>query len=246
MNMNMLFGCVLVYLLFMVGISVYMSMKKVKSSDDFAVAGRKLPMIILIGTLLATWCGGGGITGTAGLIYSNGPLFGILVMSGAPLGMIVLYFIAGAVRKSTTYTIPELFELRYGAAARFLATVCIVLAYIGTTASQFKAAGNIVSITTGISFETATVTCVLFMVLLALIGGMVSVAYTDALSAFLMLGGFIAGIICVSGQFGGFGHVMTSLPAGKDSLLGTLTITQAIGFVLPTLFLVLGDQNMIQ
>ena len=100
--MNMLFGCVLVYLLFMVGISVYMSMKKVKSSDDFAVAGRKLPMIILIGTLLATWCGGGGITGTAGLIYSNGPLFGILVMSGAPLGMIVLYFIAGAVRKSTT------------------------------------------------------------------------------------------------------------------------------------------------
>ena len=36
MNMNMLFGCVLVYLLFMVGISVYMSMKKVKSSDDFA------------------------------------------------------------------------------------------------------------------------------------------------------------------------------------------------------------------
>lgn len=246
MNMNMLFGCVLAYLLFMVGVSVYMSMKKVKSSDDFAVAGRKLPMIILIGTLLATWCGGGGITGTAGLIYSNGPLFGILVMSGAPLGMIVLYFIAGAVRKSTTYTIPELFELRYGAAARFLATVCIVLAYIGTTVSQFKAAGNIVSITTGISFETATVICVIFMVLLALIGGMVSVAYTDALSAFLMLGGFIAGIICVSGQFGGFGHVMTSLPAGKDSLLGTLTITQAIGFVLPTLFLVLGDQNMIQ
>ena len=84
--MNLLFGCVLVYLLFMVGVSIYMSMKKVKSSDDFAVAGRKLPMIILIGTLLATWCGGGGITGTAGLIYNNGPLFGILVMSGAPLG----------------------------------------------------------------------------------------------------------------------------------------------------------------
>ena len=75
---------------------------------------------------------------------------------------------------------------------------------------------------------------------------MVSVAYTDALSAFLMLGGFLAGIFCVSGQFGGFGYVMTNLPAGKDSLLGTLSITQAVGFVLPTLFLVLGDQNMIQ
>lgn len=244
--MNMLFGMVLVYLIFMVGVSLYLSRKKVKSSDDFAVAGRRLPMIVLVGTLLATWCGGGGITGTAGLIYSNGPLFGILAFSGAPLGMILLYFIAGAVRKSTTYTIPELFELRYGSAARALATICIVLAYIGTTASQFKAAGNIVSITTGISFEVSTVICVVFMVLLALIGGMVSVAYTDALSAFLMVGGFIAGIFCVSGQFGGFGTVLTNLPAGKDSLLGTLTLTQAAGYVLPTLFLVLGDQNMIQ
>ena len=67
----MIFGFVLVYLIFMVGISLYLSRKKVKSSDDFAVAGRSLPMIVLIGTLLATWCGGGGVTGTAGLIYSN-------------------------------------------------------------------------------------------------------------------------------------------------------------------------------
>lgn len=88
--MNVLFICVLAYLIFMVGVSIYMSRKKVKNSDDFAVAGRKLPLIVLIGTLLATWCGGGGITGTAGLIYNNGPYFGILVMSGAPLGMIVL------------------------------------------------------------------------------------------------------------------------------------------------------------
>ena len=203
----MIFGFVLVYLIFMVGISLYLSRKKVKSSDDFAVAGRSLPMIVLIGTLLATWCGGGGVTGTAGLIYSNGPIFGILAFSGAPLGMILLYFIAGAVRKSTTYTIPELFELRYGSAARALATLCIVLAFIGTTASQFKAAGNIVSITTGMSFEIATILCAIFMVLLALIGGMVSVAYTDALSAFLIVGGFLAGIICVSGEFGGFGSL---------------------------------------
>lgn len=242
----MIFGFVLVYLIFMVGISLYLSRKKVKSSDDFAVAGRSLPMIVLIGTLLATWCGGGGVTGTAGLIYSNGPIFGILAFSGAPLGMILLYFIAGAVRKSTTYTIPELFELRYGSAARALATLCIVLAFIGRTASQFKAAGNIVSITTGMSFEIATILCAIFMVLLALIGGMVSVAYTDALSAFLIVGGFLAGIICVSGEFGGFGSLLSNLPEGKNSLLGTLTLTQAAGYVLPTLFLVLGDQNMIQ
>ena len=109
--MDVRFLFVVGYLLLMVGVSLYLKRKMVKSSDDFAVAGRRLPMIVLVGTLLATWCGGGGISGSAGLVYKNGPLFGILLFAGAPIGMIVLYFISGAVRKSTTYTIPELFEL---------------------------------------------------------------------------------------------------------------------------------------
>ena len=174
--MSIQFLFVIGYLLVMVGVSFYLKARLVKSSDDFAVAGRKLPLIVLVGTLLATWCGGGGISGSAGLVYSNGPLFGILLFAGAPIGMAVLYFISGAVRKSTTYTIPELFELRYGAGARDLAAVCIILAYVGTMASQFKAAGNIFMITSGVDFVTSTVICVVFMALLALIGGMVSVA----------------------------------------------------------------------
>lgn len=97
--MDVRFLFVVGYLLLMVGVSLYLKRKMVKSSDDFAVAGRRLPMIVLVGTLLATWCGGGGISGSAGLVYKNGPLFGILLFAGAPIGMIVLYFISGAVAK---------------------------------------------------------------------------------------------------------------------------------------------------
>ena len=246
MGMSVQFYFVVGYLLLMVGVSIYLNRQKVKSSDDFAVAGRKLPMIILVGTLLATWCGGGGISGSAGMIYSQGPLFGILLFSGAPIGMIVLYFISGAVRKSTTYTIPELFELRYGSVARNLAAICIILAYVGTTASQFKAAGNIFMLTSGIDYIPSTIICVVFMALLALIGGMVSVAYTDALSAFLMVFGFLFGIISLSSNFGGFGQIMANLPEGKNTMFGSLNAIQVAGYILPTLFLVLGDQNMIQ
>lgn len=244
--MNVQFLFVIGYLLVMVGISLFLKHRMVRSSDDFAVAGRRLPLIILVGTLLATWCGGGGISGSAGLVYSNGPLFGILLFAGAPIGMMVLYFISGAVRKSTTYTIPELFELRYGAAARNLAAICIILAYVGTTASQFKAAGNIFMITSGMDFVISTIICVVFMALLALIGGMISVAYTDALSAFMMVFGFLFAIIFVSRGFGGFGEVLNLIPQEKSTMFGTMNAVQAIGYVLPTLFLVLGDQNMIQ
>ena len=56
--MDVRFLFVVGYLLLMVGVSLYLKRKMVKSSDDFAVAGRRLPMIVLVGTLLATWCGG--------------------------------------------------------------------------------------------------------------------------------------------------------------------------------------------
>ena len=172
------------------GVGLYLTKKRVKSSDDFAMAGRSLPTIVVIGTLLATWCGAGGITGSANLIWQNGPLFGILVFIGAPIGMFLLYLVSGRVRQATTYTIPELFEIRYGTAARVIATLCIVLGYLGILASQFKAAGHLINITTGIDFELAVIVCGMIMVALAVTGGMVSVAYTDALSAILFVGDF--------------------------------------------------------
>lgn len=181
------------------------------------------------------------------MVWQNGPLFGILIFIGAPIGMILLYLVSGKVRQATTYTIPELFELRYGTTARAIATVCIVLGYIGILASQFMAAGNIVNLVTGIDIKTATIVSGILIVLLAVTGGMVSVAYTDAMSAFLIVGGFLIAIPMLSGQIdGGFFEMFASLPEGKNTFSGNLNVIQAIGYVFPIFFLVLGDQNMIQ
>lgn len=239
--------CVLVYLFFVVAVGLYLTKKKVKNSDDFAVANRSLPTIVLVGTLLATWCGAGGITGSANLIWKNGPLFGTLVFMGAPIGMFLLYLVSGRVREATTYTIPELFEIRYGTSARVIATLCIVLGYVGILSSQFKAAGNLVNLTTGMELESAIISSGFLMLLLAVTGGMVSIAYTDAISAFLFVGGFMVAIPLLSGQVdGGFWGVFKNLPEGKNTFIGNLTLIQALGYIFPVFFLVLGDQNMIQ
>lgn len=239
--------CVLVYLFFVVAVGLYLTKKKVKNSDDFAVANRSLPTIVLVGTLLATWCGAGGITGSANLIWKNGPLFGTLVFMGAPIGMFLLYLVSGRVREATTYTIPELFKIRYGTSARVIATLCIVLGYVGILSSQFKAAGNLVNLTTGMELESAIISSGFLMLLLAVTGGMVSIAYTDAISAFLFVGGFMVAIPLLSGQVdGGFWGVFKNLPEGKNTFIGNLTLIQALGYIFPVFFLVLGDQNMIQ
>ena len=53
---------ILAYLVILVLVGLYIGHRKVKNSEDFVVAGRSLPFIVLVGTLLASWCGGGGVT----------------------------------------------------------------------------------------------------------------------------------------------------------------------------------------
>lgn len=237
---------IIVYLAALVCLGIYLSRKSVKTSDDFVVAGRQLPFFILIGTLLATWCGGGGITGSANFIYSNGPFAGMLHFMGPPLGIIALYFIAGKVREKANYTIPELFETRYGTTARFVSSCCIIIAYTGIVSTQFMASGRIISMTTGLGFVEATLIAAVFIVLLTVSGGLLSVAYSDAFGALVMIGGFALAIPILFKQVGGLQWAFANLPAGKNTFTGNLTPVQLLGYILPSFFLIMGDQNLIQ
>lgn len=237
---------ILGYLVAIIIFGFYIGKKKVKTADDFVVAGRRLPMIILVGTLLATWCGGGGITGSASVIFNYGPWVGILHFLGAPIGIVLLYFISGKVRKSAKITVPEIFEARYGTSARVLSTICIMLAYVGIVATQVKAAGNIISLLTGIDVTIATLAAAVGILLLTVTGGMITVAYTDAVSALLMVGGFLIAVPILFNAAGGFTVALANLPAAKSTFTGGLSPLAILGFMVPTIALLLGDQNMMQ
>ena len=112
---------VLVYLSILVLIGT-VRRRRVKTGDDFLVAGRTLPARVLVFTLLATWIGSGSLFGGAGLGYRAG--FPALWQSaGAWAGIALVYFIAPRVRRIAQYTVPDILELRYGPTARVLGTV---------------------------------------------------------------------------------------------------------------------------
>lgn len=238
--------CILIYIAGIILFGVVMGRKKVKTSDDFVVAGRQLPFMILIGTLLASWCGGGGITGSASVVYLYGPWVGTLHFAGAPIGMLLLYFISSKVRSSTKITVPEVFAVRYGDGASIIAVVCIMLAYVGLCATQIKAAGNIISLITGMDANMATVMSAFGILLLTVSGGMISVAYTDAISALLMVGGFLIALPLLFGKAGGWTAAIASMPADKVTGTGGLGVIAILGYMIPTISLLLGDQNMMQ
>lgn len=234
------------FLLMIYGLAI--AHKKVKTADDMVTGGHRIPFIILVGSLLATWCGGGGITGNASIIYNGGPWVGAITFAAPPIGIILLYFIAGKVRKSNKVTVPEIMGARYGQSASIISAVCVMLAYVGVLATQLKAAADILVLLCSssgveISRGLALVICTTIIVVITVGGGLVSVAYSDAISALIMIGGFFIAIPILISAANAQGAV---LPPEKTTLTGGMSGWELLGYFLPSLALMLGDQNMLQ
>ncbi|WP_272031751.1 sodium:solute symporter family protein [Oceanobacillus kimchii] len=221
--------------------------KKVSSSEDFILAGKSLGPVVLMGTLLATWVGSGTVTGGPNSIaYSNGlwPAIGYVIPS--LIGITILLLISAKIRNYGKYTVSEILEIKYGPFSRILSLIIIVLAFVGIVSYQYQGLGFILHVSTGISVETGTIIGAVLIIFLATIGGLMSVAPTDTLSASIIFVGLIIGVPVILGDIGGFDQLINNVETESLDLFGNLNLLQVMGFYIPVLFLLLGDQNMYQ
>ena len=235
---------VLLYLSILVLVSLYRS-RRVKTSDDFLVAGRTLPARVLVFTLLATWIGSGSLFAGAGLGYRAG--FPALWQSaGAWVGIALVFFIAPRVRRIAQYTVPDILELRYGPAARVLGTVTTVLAYATIAAYQFRGGGRLLAAVAGVDPDTGALFTMMFCVAFTALAGMLSIAYLDVGNGILMTVGVMLAVLFMVGDAGGVGASVAALRPDQVSLFGTLGPQASLALFLPTMFLLLGEANMYQ
>ncbi|OZU87716.1 sodium:proline symporter [Virgibacillus indicus] len=235
-----------IYALIMVGVGIYMS-KKVSNSTDFILAGKSLGPFVLMGTLLATWTGSGSISGgETSVAYSFGIIPSLMLMLPTLIGILILYVIAPKIRAFGKYTISGILEAKYGTSARNLSSIIVLLAYVGIVSYQMVGFGFILNLTTGISVELGTIISAVLIIFLAMIGGLRSVSQTDAISGFLMVGGLLITVPVIISIAGGWDSIVANVPDSHMTATGGLTTIQLIGYLLPSLFLLLGDQNMYQ
>src|SRR5664280_2239994 len=114
----------------------------VKTKADYLVAGRSLPAIVLVLTLLSSWIGAGSLFAGAENAFHNG-FAALWQPAGGWLGLLIIYFVAPRARKFAQFTIPDLLEARYNTTARVLGTIAILFAYTAITSYQFRAGGDI-------------------------------------------------------------------------------------------------------
>jgi len=230
----------------LMGVSLFRA-SLVKTKADYLVAGRSLPALVLVLTLLTSWIGAGSLFAGAENAYRNG-FAALWQPAGGWLGLLLIYFIAPRARKFAQFTLPDLLEARYNQVARVLGTIAILFAYVGITSYQFKGGGNVLHLIfpDTITPELGTYIIAAFVIISTALAGMSSVAYMD-----VAIGSLVT-VICIIAapmlflKAGGWTGLHAALPATHFEVLGNLTLLRALEFLMPTMLLMLGNQVMYQ
>ena len=245
--MSQLYVAVLaVIVVALLAVAVYRT-SQVKTKADYLVAGRSLPAVVLVLTLLTSWIGAGSLFAGAENAYKNG-FAALWQPAGGWLGLLLIYFIAPRARKFAQFTLPDLLEARYNQTARVLGTIAILFAYVGITSYQFKGGGNVLHLIfpDTVTPELGTYMIAAFVIVTTALAGMSSVAYMD-----VAIGSLVT-VICVIAapmlffKAGGWAGLHAALPPSHFQVLGNLTLVRALEFMVPVLLLMLGNQVMYQ
>lgn len=241
---------ILFYLLILFIANIIRS-KKVKSSDDFMVAGRKLTLTTMVFTLICTWIGSGTFIAGAEYAYYAG-WSSLWMPAGAWVGILIIYFLAAKIRTFGQYTVGDILEVRYGKFARLFGAIAIIIAFTTIVSYQFRAGGYILNVVTDgkITLAQGQLISATFVILFTALGGMIAVAYTDLPNGIIILLACIVSVPFVVIGSGGLEHAKEVLPAGHFALFsedfGRFPALKAIGYCLSTLLLLMGIQSMYQ
>ncbi|MBI2980893.1 MAG: sodium:solute symporter family protein [Deltaproteobacteria bacterium] len=220
--------------------------KKVHTGEDFAVAGRTLPVFVVFGTMLATWIGTGSIFGHAEKTYRIG-LAAWVILLGDIVGILFLTYLAPRARRFAKITVQDVLEERYHVAARVIGSITLLIAYVTIVSYQYRAASSVLTLVwPNLSPQIAIGLVVTFIILFTAFAGMYSVAYTDTIMGMTMIIGLGLTLPALWGKAGGLEGMRASLPADHFRWIGTISLKETIALFLPGALLVLGDANMYQ
>lgn len=214
----MLIWFVIIYLAISIGIGLIAAMR-VKSAKDYAVAGRHLPLPVVMATVFATWFGAEAVFGVSATFVTEG-LNGV---AADPFGSSMCLIIAGFFFSSKLYklniiTLGDFYRMRYNRTVEVLTTIAIVISYLGWVAAQIKALGLIFNMISNgaVSEEAGMILGTAIVLTYTTLGGMLSVAVLDFVQMVVVIGGLLYIGSIVSGMTGGVAPVIEhASAAGK-------------------------------
>lgn len=242
---------ILIYLsiLTIIGIT---KIRQVKTQQDFSVAGRTLSPWVMVLTMLAVWIGTGSIVGNAEEAYRTGAA-ALIIPFGTFIGMILLSLIATRARNIEASSVPEIIGSRFGQAARFMAVIALIIAYMVIVSYQFNAGGAVIEVISDytVSKETATIIAAAFIIAYTMLAGLKSLASMDIVTGSIITISLLIAFPVLLIKAGGFSGMQAAYEAMGNrtshmQFWNVYTPVQIINYLLPVFLLVMGDANQYQ
>ncbi len=182
------FGC---YIASLIVLSTWLARRQ-RTGQDFLLGNRKVPILLLLGTTVATMVGTGSSMGAIGKAYSDG-WAGSLYGLGGAAGILLLARLFADVRRHRFMTFAEEIAWYYAANPLLKAVVgiLIILASVGWLGAHILGGSMYVSWITGIDLLWAKLLVAGGFGVFVIIGGYLAVVWTDTIQAIVLFAGFI-------------------------------------------------------
>jgi len=210
------FGYVLIQLLI-----VFVVAKRVKSENDYLLAGRRFGLGFATFTIFATWFGAETCIGAAGAVYEGG----LSNSTADPFGYAACLFLMGIffavpLWRRKLVTLADLFRQRFSPGVERFAVLLLVPTSIMWAAAQIRALGQVISASSAFDVELAIGVAAGAVILYTVYGGLLANAVTDTVQGLMLMLGLVVLLFAVVSAAGGVEASIESIDSKHLQIFG--------------------------
>ncbi|MBN1291201.1 MAG: sodium:solute symporter family protein [Candidatus Latescibacteria bacterium] len=224
-------------------------LKKKLGSDHFLVAGRALPLVLVIAVVLGDWVGGNATIGVSQRGYTEGILGSSYSIA---LGIAMFVFastMSARFRRLNAVTIPEVVGRLFDGKTRLMAAIVIGVAYFIAGITQIIAGGALLAPLLGVDKWMADLIAAMIFTAIITAGGLRSIALVNVIQMGVIFVGICVSLVFSLSMVGGsvtrgLSRLLTELPSSYWSVTARNPLTLA-GEVVATVFTCFAGQAAI-
>ncbi len=213
-----LFIPLVIYLIAVYGLAAYS--KRIKRSGSFLseyfIGDRSMGGFVLAMTLAATYASASSFIGGPGAAYKMGLGWVLLAMIQLPVAWLTLGVLgkkfAITARKHKAITLNDILYARFqNRAVVIIASLALLLAFLGTMVVQFVGGARLLQTVTGLPYHYGLFLFALSVCIYTVIGGFRAVVLTDTVQGIMMIIGTVALLAAVINAGGSMSGIITRL-----------------------------------
>ena len=216
MNIYFIGMCISMIIYILIGVLVS---RGVKDANDYYVAGRRAPALLIAGSLIASYTSTGMFMGDAAQCY-DGAFTSIILFAGMQSAGYIIggVFFGRYLRRSGALTIPEYFGKRFvSKRMRRLASLTAIVMMAVYLLSVMQGIGTLMNAVTGIDYNICILLTLVVFTVITVIAGSTGVLITDTLMATVFTLSLIVSAAVIAGKSGDWYTAIGKIAANPNT-----------------------------